>query len=130
MRAPEARPTVLVVDDDLGVLDLLRDLLESRGYDVLTALSGEDAVRAVADQSVQAAVVDLFLSGMDGLQLITRLAPQLSPAAAILITGYAHHPRLHAARRAGIETVLRKPLDLDRLLANLQAILGEAGSSP
>ena len=89
MPAPEARPTVLVVDDDLGVLDLLRDLLESRGYHVLTALSGEDAVRAVAGQPVQAVVVDLFLPGMDGLQLITRLAPQLSPAAAIVITGYA-----------------------------------------
>jgi CheY-like chemotaxis protein len=130
MPAPEARPTVLVVDDDLGVLDLLRDLLESRGYHVLTALSGEDAVRAVAGQPVQAVVVDLFLPGMDGLQLITRLAPQLSPAAAIVITGYAHHPRLDAARRAGIGTVLRKPLDLDRLLASLQAILDEAGSSP
>jgi CheY-like chemotaxis protein len=121
---------VLVVDDDLGVLDLLRDLLESRGYRVLTALSGEDAVRAVAGQPVQAVVVDLFLPGMDGLQLITRLAPQLSPAAAIVITGSAHHPRLDAARRAGIGTVLRKPLDLDRLLASLQAILDEAGSSP
>ena len=130
MPAPEARPTVLVVDDDLGVLDLLRDLLESRGYHVLTALSGEDAVRAVAGQPVQAVVVDLFLPGMDGLQLITRLAPPLSPAAVILVTRYDHHPRLDAARRAGIGTVLQKPLDLDRLLASLLAILDEAGPPP
>ena len=130
MPAPEGRPTVLVVDDDLRTLDLFRDLLESRGYDVLAAMSGEDAVGAVAGQPVQAALVDLVLPGMDGLQLITRLAPQLSPAAAIVITGYAHHPRLDAARRAGIGTVLRKPLDLDRFPAIVQAILDEAGSSP
>ncbi|PYM54345.1 MAG: hypothetical protein DMD79_24740 [Candidatus Rokuibacteriota bacterium] len=130
MPAPEGRPTVLVVDADHGMLDLLRDLLESRGYDVLTALSGEDAVRVVTGQPIQAAVVDLLLPGMDGLQLITRLAPPLSPAAAILITRYDHHSRLDAARRAGIGTVLQKPLDLDRLLASLLAILDEAGPPP
>ena len=130
MMVPDVRPTVLVVDDDLRTLDLFRDLLQSRGYDVLTAISGEDAVGAAAGQPVQAALVDLVLPGMDGLQLITRLAPQLSPAAAIVITGSAHHPRLDAARRAGIGTVLPKPIDLDRLLASVQAILDEAASSP
>jgi CheY-like chemotaxis protein len=44
---------VPVVDADHGMLDLLRDLLESRGYDVLTALSGEDAVRVVTGQPIQ-----------------------------------------------------------------------------
>ena len=96
MPAPEGRPTVLVVDADHGMLDLLRDLLESRGCDVLTALSGEDAVRVVTGQPIQAAVVDLLLPGMEGLQLITRLAPPLSPAAVILVTRYDHHPRLDA----------------------------------
>jgi CheY-like chemotaxis protein len=128
MAALNATPTVLVVDDDFRTLDLFRELLESRGYRVLTALSGEDAITVVVGQSVQAALVDLQLPGMDGLQLITRLAPQLTPASTIMITGSNRHPRLDAARRAGLAAVLQKPVDLDRLLASLEAVLDGAGS--
>jgi DNA-binding NtrC family response regulator len=117
-------PRILVVDDDPVMLDLMEDLLSHEGYEVLREGSGESALATVATRIPRAAIVDLILPGMDGVHLIQSLESRVPMTAAILITGYHHHPRLDAARRIGIRTVLSKPARLETVLRAVREACG------
>jgi CheY-like chemotaxis protein len=73
-RPPGAPEHVLVVDDDLAILESLRDLLEDTGYAVSTAASGEDALTRLHDADPpEVILIDLMMPGMDGWELTARV---------------------------------------------------------
>jgi DNA-binding NarL/FixJ family response regulator len=115
-------PCVLVVDDDPVTLDLIENLLSHEGYEVLRESSAESALAAVVTHTPRAAIVDLMLPGMDGVHLIQSLESRVPVTAAILITGYHHHPRLEAARRLGVRTVLAKSARLETVLRAVREV--------
>jgi len=122
--SPATGPRILVVDDDPVMLDLLEELLSHEGYEVLREGSGESALATAATRTPRAAIVDLMLPGMDGVHLIQSLESRVPLTAVILITGYHHHPRLDAARRIGIRTVLSKPARLETVLRAVREACG------
>ena len=69
-----APPTLLIADDDPVALDLLAEVLSREGYRVRAAASGEDCLRLAEAEPVDLAIVDLRMPGLDGLQVIQRLA--------------------------------------------------------
>ena len=60
---------ILVVDDEEDILEMTSDLLESSGYDVLTALNGETAIEMVKDNSIDLIILDAVMPGMNGLDV-------------------------------------------------------------
>lgn len=69
----EAKTTVLVVDDDPAIVDLLRDFLEMEGYCVATALNGEEALRAVEREPVGCLLLDVMMPALSGFDLCRRI---------------------------------------------------------
>jgi signal transduction histidine kinase len=119
-------PVVLVVDDERALIDVMARSLRARGFDVMTALSGAEAMfLAQQAQRVDAMLIDLMLPDIEGIQLLDNLSGLYPGAAAVILTGYSS-PFTHAeAARRGVR-VLSKPVRMAELLSALEPVVGAA----
>lgn len=118
----DARPNVLIVEDERVSRRALTALMTASGYATEAAGSAEEALDAVRTEGVHPdiALVDLDLPGMNGLELIgqlTRMEPGVFP---VLITAANGESLAKHLREQGV-AYLRKPLDFSRLLSLLDA---------
>ena len=104
-----AKPKVLVIDDEDTIRRTLRLCLEADGYEVIIAPSGEAGLVAAAKQSPDLALVDLRLGGMDGIAVTKALADSSPGTAVVVMTAYATIDNAVAAMRAGAADYLPKP---------------------
>lgn len=120
--AKDAPLTVHVVDDDAGVRDSLRVLLETAGFTVETHAS---AVAFLATEKVSAGCVlsDVRMPGMDGLELQRRLNENGSALSVILMTAHGAVATAVRGMKAGAVDFLEKPFDDDQLLAAVRRAL-------
>jgi CheY-like chemotaxis protein len=117
-------PLVLVVDDDVGMVDTLVDILSARRYRVGTAYSGEAAVAMVRQMTYDAVLMDIQMPGLNGVEALRQikgLAPKLS---VIMMTAFTRDELVEEARQATAVTVLPKPLDMDSVLTLLVRVIG------
>jgi len=82
------RHKILVVDDEKIVGRAISRVLESQGYEVDVALSGEEGVQLAREKDFQMALVDLVLPGIDGLQTCRQIKEELPPIKLVLMSGY------------------------------------------
>jgi CheY-like chemotaxis protein len=108
------RPTVLVVDDEVGMRDTMVAILEYHGYRVWSAPDGETAFSAVQEKDFDVLVMDIRMPGRDGVSVLEELG---TPPRVILMTAYASEDRLRAAADANVFAVLSKPFDMGRMLS-------------
>lgn len=120
-----ASPTVLIVDDSDTFRDALRQFLESLGYKVVAAVSGEEALPLAARARPDAVVVDGTLPGMRGEEVIRRLNldAALRAIPCVMLTGAEGVGDELAALEAGADAYVRKSADLEVLGARLAALL-------
>lgn len=92
---PVARPRLLLVDDELGLLDLLKKYLERLGYEVDALASPEEALQIFDQYPDRYALVmtDLTLPGISGEQMLDRMRARVPTLRAIISSGYPYHPR-------------------------------------
>lgn len=119
-------PRVLVIDDDPEIHRLLRARLESRGYQISFASSGEEGLNRLRDVNPDLIFLDVAMSGMTGIDVLDFVRSQRMDVAVILTTAYSSEQVAIAALRHGADDYLRKPFDggefqatLDRTLARL-----------
>lgn len=115
--------SVLVVDDDPLVCDLLVQFLSLRGYRALGVKDGQDALRMVEDVLPDAIVLDLVMPGMSGIEVLQALREKDYPGGIIITTGSHNEELLEEAWALGPQEVLVKPIDLERLLTAIQLVL-------
>jgi DNA-binding NtrC family response regulator len=116
---------ILAVEDEADILEFLKEFLISGGYEVATALSGEQALQLLNGQKFDLLVVDLKMPRINGLEVIKR-ARELDPnILGILITGdFTFSGNLQELGHAGIYSWLFKPLgDINQLLLMVQRAL-------
>jgi DNA-binding response OmpR family regulator len=120
-----APPTVLIVDDSDTFRDALKRFLESVGYKVIAAASGEEALPLAARARPDAVVVDGTLSGMRGEEVIRRLNldAALRAVPCVMLTGAEGVGDELSALEAGADAYVRKSADLEVLGARLAALL-------
>lgn len=111
---------VLVIEDNRDLRDYLRLALESQDYSVLAAQNGKDALRLLDGQAVDAVVTDLFMPEMDGIETIAALRKRLPGIRIIAMSGRPGVDYLPVARELGVARTLRKPFEIDELLAALK----------
>ena len=118
------QPTVLVVEDEPMVLEIVAALLERMGYSALTAADGRTASELAADRAlrIDAALVDLNLPDMDGRMLLTTLRQQRPVLKIIACSGTEDHGVLNY----GADAFLQKPFSMDRLGAVLAGLSAAA----
>jgi CheY-like chemotaxis protein len=112
-------PTVLVADDNDDTRQMFQSLLSAKGYRVVEASDGEQAVEIIQHENPGLVLLDLELPRLNGLDVIHRLRKDLRliEVPLVVITGYEKH--FDTAVAAGCDDYLVKPIDFDRLDAIL-----------
>jgi PAS domain S-box-containing protein len=117
---------VLAVDDDDDALTLLREILESAGARVTTAVSGQQALSAMKTTTPDVLLTDIGMPGMDGFELIAHVrrsaAEPFGSVPAAALTAYARSEDRTRALRAGFQMHLAKPIDPGELLAAVHVL--------
>jgi CheY-like chemotaxis protein len=115
--------SILIVDDEPLVCDLLVQFLSVRGYRAFGVKDGHDALRMVEDVLPDAIVLDLIMPGMSGIDLLRALREKEYPGGVIIMTGSHNEELLDEAWALEPKEVLVKPIDLERLLTAIQLVL-------
>src|SRR5579859_2700709 len=119
---PIAMTTVLVVDDEANLVDLLRGYLEREGFVVATASDGPTAVDTARAIQPDLVVLDLMLPGFDGLEVCRRLR-QFTDAYVLMLTARAEEIDRIVGLEVGADDYLTKPFSPRELVARVKAML-------
>jgi len=117
------KPSVLIVDDEQVVCDILYDELSERGYLCTTALSGKDALAKLAAEDFDVVLLDIRLPGMSGLEVLREIWLNHSDTATIMITAVNDVNTAVLAIKWGASDYLVKPFNLDRVDASIRTAL-------
>jgi two-component system NtrC family response regulator/two-component system nitrogen regulation response regulator GlnG len=116
-------PRVLVVDDDRSMVHTLCDVLALRGWTPTGAYSGEAAITAVESETFDAVVMDIRMSGMDGVRALKAMRAARPGIRVVLMTAFTATAMIKEAQREGALRVLAKPVQLPELLKLLDETL-------
>lgn len=117
------RASVLIVDDEPIIRETLKEFLQQERFDARVCGSGEEALALAAKSKFDAALCDLHLPGIDGLETLGRLLKISPETLVILITAYATVETAVEAFHAGASDYLIKPVLLHEVLAKLRRLL-------
>jgi len=113
----EKQVSILIIDDDEGMLKTLNYILVDKGYEVTACRTGSEAIALVNQRSFDIALIDIKMPGMDGvavLKAIKKLSPETS---IMMITAYTMHKLVEEAKKEGAKAIFPKPLDIDKMIA-------------
>ncbi|HVI75339.1 MAG TPA: response regulator [Anaeromyxobacteraceae bacterium] len=111
----EGGARVLLIEDDDDNRELMGEVLQDAGYEVVLVASGAEGLRTLAEQSIDVIVTDLGMPGMGGLE-VAQAAKEIAPSVpVVVITGFADREDIKRARGREIDAVLVKPVDPDAL---------------
>lgn len=112
---------ILVVDDDKDITEVISKMLESEGYRVVTVHSGEEALKAVQNQTIHLIIMDIMMPGMNGIEALERLQQDRTGKSipVIMLTALGDKEHVLQGLRAGAVDYVRKPADLEELSARV-----------
>jgi signal transduction histidine kinase len=121
---------ILVVEDNLKMLDGIRDILEMAGYHVVTALDGQEALACVEQDQPDLIVSDIMMPQMDGYQLFSavRANPKWLRVPFVFLTAKDQQMDVRFGKRLGVDDYLTKPFEPEDLLVVVEAKLERAAS--
>jgi DNA-binding NtrC family response regulator len=123
------RKTILVVDDDKQILESLKTILESEGYTVETAETGEEAIKRNKTDFFDMALLDIRLTGMQGTDLLTALHKEFPKMVKIMMTGYPSLENAVASLKLGADAYVMKPINPEKLLDIVAKKFKERGNA-
>jgi CheY-like chemotaxis protein len=115
--------SILVVDDDPLIRDLLVQFLSLRGYRALGVGDGHEALKMVENAPPDMILLDLIMPGMSGIEVLQALRDRDYPGGIVIMTGSHNEELLEDAWALGPQEVVVKPIDLERLLTAIQLVL-------
>ncbi len=120
-----AKQTILVVEDNLALLEGIRDLLEVSGYNALIAENAEEALKLLADNRPDLIVSDIMMPGMDGYQFYeeVRKRPELIEVPFIFLTARGEKRDIRKGKELGADDYITKPFEEEDLLVVVRAKL-------
>lgn len=118
----KSKATIMVVDDEKYVRNLLERILGEAGYSVLTASNGREALDEASSGNVSLVLLDIRMPEMDGFQTL-ELIRQKSDVPVIMITGVREPSWSQTSFNLGADDYVRKPLQRHELLARIEAKL-------
>ncbi|WP_029460002.1 response regulator [Solidesulfovibrio alcoholivorans] len=121
---------VLLVDDEVGFTDVLAKRLRRRGLAVEVAQSGAEGLRLLRESDFDAAVCDLKMVDMDGIEVLKVFRKMVPAMPVIMLTGHGSEEAAQDGMQAGAADYLLKPCDIDELLAKLTAAVAKAKAGP
>jgi two-component system, OmpR family, response regulator ResD len=123
------RGSILVVDDEPTITDVVSRYLQRAGYGTRVAADGPDALRIAGEERPDLVVLDLMLPGMDGLEVLRRLRER-ERVSVILLTAKGEHTDRIIGLRLGADDYVVKPFSPAELVARVDAVLRRTDSTP
>lgn len=120
------KSTVLVIDDDSSLLEMMRMTLKKEGYDVRTASSARETRLALEETSYELVVSDIYLGDASAIDLLDEIQDANPEAPIILVTAQGTVETAAAASAAGVFDYLAKPFKIGRLVERVQAALSKS----
>lgn len=119
------KKTILAVDDEVHILELLKYNLETNGYDVVTSETGEEALELLSKQKMDAVLLDLMLPKMDGLEVLRciRANEKTKKTPVILLTAKNDEFDKVLGLESGADDYIAKPFSIRELQARVKAVL-------
>lgn len=120
-----SKKSILAVDDEEHILELIQYNLENGGYQVIRAESGEEALSLLDSNKVDLALLDLMLPGMDGIEVLKNIRshPKLKKLPVIILTAKSDEISKVVGLEVGADDYLSKPFGVHELLARIKAVL-------
>ena len=115
----EEKKRILVVDDDVGILRVFKNILEKEGYLVETAETGKDALEKIKNEKFSVCLVDVRLPDMDGTDLLLKM-PNDPETIKIIVTGFSSEEVGKKAADYGADDFLVKPVKAEELIATVR----------
>ncbi len=124
--SPDQGRTVLIVDDEDVIRDLIADVVADRGYRVLTAASGKDAVEIVRAESgaVDLVILDMLMPEMDGRRTFEQMREIVPDIRVLIATGFGREDIAQSLLQLGVCGVVSKPFHIDDLMKLIDSNVG------
>lgn len=114
-RKEEAMAKILVVDDELEVCDLFEDFFTQRGFEVITAKGGQEALAKVKEERPHVMLLDIRMPGMNGMEVLRRVKKIDKEVGIIVVTAVKEEEIGKRALKMGADDYITKPIDFDYL---------------
>ncbi len=123
---PASKRTIMVVDDNHDIVDILRITLESKGFNVTCAYSGQELFAGLEKEKPDLIILDVMMPEMDGLEVLVRLKWKLSTSSipVILLTAKVQHEDVEKGYKLGTEHYIKKPFTSTQLITSINRLLG------
>jgi two-component system, NtrC family, nitrogen regulation response regulator NtrX len=112
--------SILIVDDERGIRETLRGVLEDEGFSAEAVESGEDCLKAVEANNFKCILLDVWLPGIDGLETLKTLRENGSDAAVVMISGHGNIETAVNATKLGAFDFIEKPLSLEKTVLTVR----------
>jgi DNA-binding NtrC family response regulator len=122
--------SILVVDDELLIRDLLYDFFHSQGWEIVLAENGEKALKIIDSQKVDLVLTDLKMPDMDGMTLTKQLRETHPEIPVVVMTGYPSVDSAVEALRNKVVDYIVKPFNINRLYKVVESQINEGETSP
>ena len=125
--SPASNRTIMVVDDEQDMVDLIKTTLEAKGFGVQSAYNGQEAFNLLGEQKPDLIILDILMPMIDGLEVLTRLKgdPDTASIPVILLTSKVEYKDVLIGYNMGANYYITKPFTKGQLLEGINLVLGE-----
>lgn len=124
------KKTIMVVDDNLDIVTIVKTILEGRGYAVQCAYSGQEVFTLLQEQKPDLIILDIMMPHMDGLEVLSKLkeVPETASIPVILLTAKVQYEDVLGGYKQGADYYITKPFTSTQLINGINLLLGEGKS--
>lgn len=119
---------ILVVDDDSGIGEMLKTLLEYSGYEVTVTEDPDETERLIREKEIDIVMLDMLISGVNGTDVCARLRQEDSIAETPVLMMSALHDAGAKCKAAGADDFIAKPFEMEDLIAKIEEIISRKES--
>jgi CheY-like chemotaxis protein len=124
----DTQRTIMVVDDNPDIITIVKTILEGKGYQVLSASSGQELLNLLVDRKPDLIILDIMMPEMDGLEVLGRLKAVTETASipVILLTAKVQYEDVLGGYKLGADYYITKPFTSTQLVNGINLLLGES----
>jgi len=116
------KPFIMLVDDEVGFVETMGKRLDKRGFKLITAFNGEEALEKLSkNRNLDVIILDVKMPGMDGLETLTEIKKNYPLYEVIMLTGHATIESAIDGLKLGAFDYLMKPCEIEKLVSKVEA---------
>ena len=113
---------ILIVDDEVGIVEEVKSFLEEEGYQVRTADTAKDGIKAAEEMKPDVVFADVKLPDVSGIEVLKAVKEKCPGAKVVMVTGYVDQNVMDAAEKLGRDSFLPKPFDLIKVVEEIERL--------